>query len=493
MENFSYSSYPDSGNSSPRSREIDFENQPWDEQQQGNYKAKFMCSYGGKIHPRPHDNQLSYIGGETKILAVERSIKFSTMIARLAALCGDSDVSFKYQLPGEELDALISVTNDDDLDHMMHEYDRLYRSSAKPARMRLFIFPASQSNDAGGFGPGQAERDRFVEALNSAPARDLPKPVPGNVDFLFGLEKGVSPPPPPPPAVVPDPVGPAVVAREPPVVLGRDDRAFGSDHGVSPAEIQRQLQELQRLQISGHGQEAMYRRKSEEASMEGFGGRADCYVQKMPEKPNPVAIPSSVPMNAPAGYWPEKQIPGGAFATGPPEQPLYVIPGHGGLHHAPQMGRPVMGQPGHGYYTVQQRVMPDAYRDQPMFNVGPPPQAQQPQFSMATQPTLPPQQQQQPQQQQFQKVAAAVSTEGVVTGRPSSGVADHIAYTQVAYDGVTGRQVFYTAAGGMVAAPPPQQQQYQGMAAVTADMRTAGHQVMGQEGKVIAKVSQASV
>ncbi|OWM63683.1 hypothetical protein CDL15_Pgr008226 [Punica granatum] len=494
MENYSYSSYPDSGNSSPRSREIEYENPPWDDQQQQNYKAKFMCSYGGKIHPRPHDNQLSYIGGETKIFAVERNVKFSTMIAKLASLCGEPDVTFKYQLPGEELDALISVTNDDDLDHMMHEYERLFRSPGKPARMRLFIFPASPNTSTGSFGPGHpigSERDRFVEALNSVPAPEPPKPASGNVDYLFGLEKGVSPPPPPPPAVVPDPVGRAAVAREPHVGLGRDDRVFGSDQGVSPAEIQRQLQELQRMQIGGHGQEAMYRRKSEEAAaMGGFSGGPEYYVQKMPEKSNPVTMPSSVPVSAPAGYWPDKQIPGGAFPgamTGPPsghpEQPVYVIPGHSGLYHAPQMGRPITGQPSHGYYAVQQRVGPDTYRDQPMFSVAPPQPTQQPQLSMGAPATMPP-------QQQLQKVAAAGSTEGILTGRPGSGVAEHhVTYAQVGYDGATGRQVFYTAAGGVVAAPPPPQ--YQGMAAATADMRTAG-QVMGQDGKVIAKVSQAS-
>ncbi|BFG41323.1 hypothetical protein CerSpe_275970 [Prunus speciosa] len=69
---YSYSSYPESGDSSPRSREIDFENPPpWDVDQANsqaqNYKVKFMCSYGGKILPRPHDNQLCYVGGETKI------------------------------------------------------------------------------------------------------------------------------------------------------------------------------------------------------------------------------------------------------------------------------------------------------------------------------------------------------------------------------------------------------------------------------------------
>ena len=147
--NYSFNSYPDSGDSSPRSREIYFENPtPWEEQSQQsqNYKVKFMCSYGGKIHPRPHDNQLSYIGGETKILAVDRNLKFPIMISKLSTLCGDTDVLFKYQLLGEDLDALISVTNDDDLEHMMHEYDRLYRAFAKPARMRLFIFSVNPSH-----------------------------------------------------------------------------------------------------------------------------------------------------------------------------------------------------------------------------------------------------------------------------------------------------------------------------------------------------------
>ncbi|KAI9113756.1 hypothetical protein K1719_015007 [Acacia pycnantha] len=57
-------------------------------------------------------------------------------MSKLFSLC-DADVCFKYQLPGEDLDALISVTNDEDLEHMMVEYDCLYRASAKPARLRF--------------------------------------------------------------------------------------------------------------------------------------------------------------------------------------------------------------------------------------------------------------------------------------------------------------------------------------------------------------------
>ncbi|GFP86842.1 hypothetical protein PHJA_000828000 [Phtheirospermum japonicum] len=106
-----------------------------------------MCSYGGKIHPRPNDNQLSYMGGETKILAVDRTIRFTSLFSKLIAVCDNENISFKYQLPdqlpGEDLDALISVTNDDDVEHMMHEYERLYRASPspKPAEAEDFHFP----------------------------------------------------------------------------------------------------------------------------------------------------------------------------------------------------------------------------------------------------------------------------------------------------------------------------------------------------------------
>lgn len=38
---------------------------------------KFLCSYGGKILPRYPDGKLRYVGGHTRLLAVDRSISFS--------------------------------------------------------------------------------------------------------------------------------------------------------------------------------------------------------------------------------------------------------------------------------------------------------------------------------------------------------------------------------------------------------------------------------
>ncbi|XP_057419336.1 uncharacterized protein LOC130713580 [Lotus japonicus] len=456
MENYQYpASYPDSGDSSPRSREIDFENPtPWEDQQSPhNYKAKFLCSYGGKIQPRTHDNQLSYVGGDTKILAVDRNTKFPTFLSKLAALCdaAPQELTFKYQLPGEDLDALISVTNDDDLEHLMHEYDRLYRPASKPVRMRLFLFSAPN--------PGP---------LSQQP--DPLKPQP-NVDFLFGLEKGVVPPPQPPSFAavkfhdpVPDPVAlnPEYQPRVP-----VSDRVIGSDN-VNPIEIQRQFQ---RLQVG----ESDYRRRSEDGYAGGYaaaavassggGGAGEYYSQKMPEKIPPANLQN------PGGYWPEKQFPGEAFQTaaGGGDQPVYLIQTQapGTFYHAPVMRPPTT----QGYYAVQ-RMASDGYREQPVYGGMPP---QNVGFSSAGPASLAP----------AQQVKPSGYAEGYGVVRPT-GVSDNVgggAYAQVAYDSASGRQVYYTAQGGVVHAPP-----YQGV--VNADVRQVS---LGQDGKVVNKVSQGSV
>ncbi|KAI8550025.1 hypothetical protein RHMOL_Rhmol06G0072100 [Rhododendron molle] len=80
--------------------------------------------------PRPHYHHLAYAGGDTKILAGDRRVTFSDILAKLTSFSGaatdDDVVSFKYQLPGEDLDALVSViNNDDDFEHMTAEYDRV--------------------------------------------------------------------------------------------------------------------------------------------------------------------------------------------------------------------------------------------------------------------------------------------------------------------------------------------------------------------------------
>ncbi|RVW72304.1 Retrovirus-related Pol polyprotein from transposon RE1 [Vitis vinifera] len=406
-------SYADSGESSPRSRELEFENSgaaSWEDQPLHQPSRSSSCAaMPARSQPRPHDNQLSYTGGETKILSVDRSIKFSPLINKLCALC-EADVCFKYQLPGEDLDALISVTNDDDLEHMMHEYDRLCRPSAKPARLRLFLFPATPPSV--GSGDMKTERERFFEAMNSGPIQsvDATSPPatapPSNVDFLFGLDKGVSPPA--PVAKLPVRCRSRLFRQRfrpwliPAVTVGFSQPIWG----LNQAEIQRQIQDLQRLQISAQEQGA-YQRKSDDNM---YGGETR----------------------------PWRGLSGGVPATpGLQEQPVYMIPAPASVYHTP-VARPVTGQSGQGYYAM--RMGPDVYREQtPMYSVmqQPPVQATMP----APAPKLP------------------NYSEGLGMGRPSGvGVAD-TGYTQVAYDS-QGRQVYYTAPGGVVAP-------YQTMAAVS--------------------------
>ncbi|CAN8264372.1 unnamed protein product [Cochlearia groenlandica] len=453
MEKLSYNSYPDSTESSPRSREVDFDNQPppCDDQNQQpqSYKVKFMCSYGGKIQPRPHDNQLTYVNGDTKILSVDRGIRFPVLASKLSAVCGDGggEVLFKYQLPGEDLDALISVTNDDDLEHMMHEYDRLLRMSSKPARMRLFIFSASSAS--GGFGSQgstQSDRDRFVEALNTVPRPESEKSVtapPNNADFLFGSEKGSAPPPPPHEMKLHAPV-----VLEPPLL--NDPRVIQPDHGVNPADIQRQMHEFQRMQIRDHEQqqqqqqqillqqEAVYIRKSEESPTETGGYFSPPYAQNPPPQQT---VPQANPQAPPLTYWQGNHNNQG---SGLPEHTVYMK-NPATVYHAPPPPQGVMrqvttglGNQG-GYYPHVQRMASDIYREQQQqqaaYNVA---QAQ-PQIGTKVQPPPPPQYSGFPQPRQ-------------VVGLP-----DTTAYTtQVGYGGGMGKQVYYTEA-----LPPPPQ--YHGM------------------------------
>lgn len=131
-------------------------------------KVKLMCSYGGKIHHRPHDRQLSYIGGDTKILTVDRSINYANLLSKLNGLCEyNSEIRLRYKLPGQDLDALVSIFDDDDVENMMFEYDLLRRMSPTPPRLRLFVFFA-------------------VAPPTPVTARSV------NPDFLFGFDKEYS-------------------------------------------------------------------------------------------------------------------------------------------------------------------------------------------------------------------------------------------------------------------------------------------------------------
>ncbi|KAA3477965.1 Phox/Bem1p [Gossypium australe] len=174
-------------------------------------RVRFMCSFGGKILPRPHDNQLRYVGGDTRIIAVHRSTSFAALLTKLSKLSGIANVSVKYQLPNEDLDALISVATDEDLENMMEEYDRLAQNhNPRLARLRIFLFSKgddSRTSSISSLLDGSVNREHwFFDALNSganasglergrSEVSSIVSEVP---DYLFGLDNSDEAQPPGP-------------------------------------------------------------------------------------------------------------------------------------------------------------------------------------------------------------------------------------------------------------------------------------------------------
>ncbi|XVE92620.1 hypothetical protein REPUB_Repub01dG0113800 [Reevesia pubescens] len=191
--------YPDSIDSSPRSRNTD----SWDDPAPPptlHSKLRLMCSYGGTIVPRPHDKALCYIGGDTRMVVVDRHTSLSSLHHRLSlSLLHGLPFTLKYQLPSEDLDSLISVTTDEDLENMIDEYDRTCSqttSSSKSSRIRLFLFPLNSegtpasSHSIGPIINNSTKSDEwFLNALNGAGLLNRGFSDSGtNVNCLLGLD-----------------------------------------------------------------------------------------------------------------------------------------------------------------------------------------------------------------------------------------------------------------------------------------------------------------
>ncbi|KAL8223008.1 hypothetical protein R6Q57_020407 [Mikania cordata] len=130
-------------------------------------RLKFLCSFNGSILPRPQDGKLRYVGGETRIVSLPRDIGFEELMGKMKKLFDGATV-LKYQQPDEDLDALVSVVNDDDVTNMMEEYEKL-GSGDGFTRLRMFLFSGIEQDDSIHF----VDRDeidnerRYVDALNS--------------------------------------------------------------------------------------------------------------------------------------------------------------------------------------------------------------------------------------------------------------------------------------------------------------------------------------
>ncbi|XP_022729247.1 uncharacterized protein LOC111284678 isoform X2 [Durio zibethinus] len=131
-------------------------------------KVKFLCSFGGKILPRPSDGMLRYVGGQTRIISLRRDVSFNEFVQKMVDAYGQP-VVIKYQLPDEDLDALVSISCSDDLDNMMDEYEKVVeRSLDGSAKLRLFLFSASELDPSCivQFGDLHDNGRKYVEAVN---------------------------------------------------------------------------------------------------------------------------------------------------------------------------------------------------------------------------------------------------------------------------------------------------------------------------------------
>eukprot|EP00250_Pteridium_aquilinum_P016311 c23044_g1_i1 orf=626-5191(+) len=132
-------------------------------------RVKFMCSFGGRILPRPGDGTLRYAGGDTRIISVSRYAKYSDLMHKMGRLYGQP-VLMKYQLPNEDLDALISISCDEDVENMMEEYDRL-QSSEGSNRLRIFLFSPAEHDllHANGTVDIRNTDQIYMDAINGMP------------------------------------------------------------------------------------------------------------------------------------------------------------------------------------------------------------------------------------------------------------------------------------------------------------------------------------
>ncbi|TVU45604.1 hypothetical protein EJB05_05095, partial [Eragrostis curvula] len=114
-------------------------------------RMKITCSHGGRLLPCGPDGALRYIGGETRVLVVPRSASFRDLAVRLSEMAGGAEVrAVRHRLADEGLeDVIVSVTCDEELAHMRHEYDRL-RATRPSATFRVFVTTTIAPGSGGG-------------------------------------------------------------------------------------------------------------------------------------------------------------------------------------------------------------------------------------------------------------------------------------------------------------------------------------------------------
>ncbi|KAL0352671.1 UNVERIFIED_CONTAM: putative serine/threonine-protein kinase DDB [Sesamum angustifolium] len=153
---------------------------------------KLLCSFGCKILPRPSDRKLRYVGGETRILRISKDISWDELKQKTSAIYNEPH-SIKYQLPGEDLDALVSVSSDEDLQNMMEEYNVLDDGGSQ--KLRMFLISNDDLDDSQ-LGLEDLEGDSDIQYVVAVNGMDfgsrrnsigLDSHLGNNLDELLGL------------------------------------------------------------------------------------------------------------------------------------------------------------------------------------------------------------------------------------------------------------------------------------------------------------------
>ncbi|XP_023643481.1 serine/threonine-protein kinase STE20 isoform X2 [Capsella rubella] len=148
----------------------------------GRAKLKILCSFGGKILPRPGDSKLRYVGGETHIISIRKDISWLELRQKILEIYYQTHV-VKYQLPGEDLDALVSVSCEEDLQNMLEEYNEMENRGGSQ-KLRMFVFSISDMDDAL-LGVNKSDGDSEFQYVVAVNGMDIGS---GKNSILHGLD-----------------------------------------------------------------------------------------------------------------------------------------------------------------------------------------------------------------------------------------------------------------------------------------------------------------
>ncbi|KAJ0241196.1 hypothetical protein HA466_0216380 [Hirschfeldia incana] len=135
--------------------------------------VKFLCSYGGRITPRYPDSKLRYNGGHTRVLSVQRSISFAQLAMKLGEICGTKVTSLRCQLPTDDLDALVTVSSDEDLANLMEEYEL----ATTTLKIRVFLSPPLSTTTSSSSSNSSTSRSRSPSSPSASTVNSKTCPV----------------------------------------------------------------------------------------------------------------------------------------------------------------------------------------------------------------------------------------------------------------------------------------------------------------------------